>query len=109
MPLSAHIDMGLSPQMSDSNGHTAFKPSGYPYNDKNAEVDVAVVDEKAARAGFAHDGLLPPADSYNPHFNHGDAAHHKGAAAFFRGDLGSEIMTPFEKKAALINRYVLLY
>lgn len=94
--------------MSDSNGHNTYKNSGRPYNDKDAGVDVAVVDEKAARAGFAHDGLLPPADSYDPHFNHGDASHHKGAAAFFRGDLGSEIMTPFEKKASLINRYVLL-
>lgn len=95
--------------MSDSNGHNALKPSGYAYNDKDAEVDVAVVDEKAARAGFAHDGLLPPADSYDPHLNHESTGHHKGAAAFFRGELGSEILTPFEKKALLINRYVLIH
>lgn len=92
--------------MSDSNGHNTLTDSGYPYNDKDVAKDVAVVDEKAARDGMAHDGLLPPPDSYHPHFDHGAASHHKGAGAFFRGELGSEILTPFEKKAALINRYV---
>lgn len=67
-------------------------------------LDPELVDEKAARKGFAHDGLIPPPDSYDPHPDHADASHHKGAGAWLRGDLGSELATPFERKAALINR-----
>jgi hypothetical protein len=80
--------------MSDTNGHYKAGELTYPLGDK----DPAVVDEKAARQGFAHDGLIPP--PYDP--DHKEA--HKGVGALFRGDLGSEISTPFERKAALINR-----
>lgn len=84
--------------MSDTNGHYKGADTTYALGDK----DPAVVDEKAARQGFAHDGLIPPPDSYDPHSTHHGA--HQGIGALFRGELGSEISTPFERKAALINR-----
>lgn len=84
--------------MSDTNGHYKAADPTYPLSDK----DPAVVDEKAAQQGFAHDGLIPPPDSYDPHSGFQGA--HKGVGALFRGELGSEISTPFERKAALINR-----
>ncbi|GHJ85331.1 hypothetical protein NliqN6_1733 [Naganishia liquefaciens] len=86
--------------MSDTNGHYRAPDTTYPLGDKDK--DPAVVDEKAAQQGFAHDGLIPPPDSYDPYS--AQPAAHRGVGALFRGELGSEVSTPFERKAALINR-----
>ena len=86
--------------MSDTNGHYRAAEPIYTLGDKDK--DPAVVDEKAAQQGLAHDGLIPPPDSYD-HYSAQPGAH-RGVGALFRGELGSEISTPFERKAALINR-----
>ncbi|KAJ9125580.1 hypothetical protein QFC22_000542 [Naganishia vaughanmartiniae] len=89
---------------SDSNGHNSVATSATRYRSKEDVVDPELKDEKAAQQGFAHDGLIPPPDSFDPDHDHSDPGHHKGAGAWLRGDLGSELATPFERKAALINR-----